>query len=699
MRWFNFLSYSFFSILLACGPEEIQELNNDKYQGVFGKEFKPHQIISFNPGPLDGSLIIFEGEFGGIPIEAGKTDKNEIVFIVPDLSTGVYQLRLEIGGENRIWDVSIEDQAIEVRNLADFWSDYFAGSATIYEGLADLPRLDYYVKEAKEWSSFFETQFSGLSQMEKDELIYIIYRNGFESFIPFSFEVSGEFENCLEENFAVYVRNSFEEGWYQKELKKKMVYLPSSKVNDAFLAFMADLIWRHSAVAEILAPRVFACPILKEVILQSKFGFVGAEPIIFNSGDSMGFKLTGVYSTLSSLDGRSDEVGLAYKVNYFDIAKNQRVTDEEMISSLIQLKNLDLPIFNRTTHFSLPIDVQEVNKPLIDFKAEIGPLSNPDITLAQQSQNEDSLFLTFEKKKAERQDFQFSIALEHSGFSVEKNLEGTMPENSELILDLSFDRGTAFLQIISGQAPFDIFWSNGVNDETQVKFDAGKHSVQVKNGNGFEKIIEFMIPEFGTVEDREGNEYETVKIGDRWWMAENLRNTTRKDGRPVLERADWPSWNPSMPPEFDYASFSYYLNEPENEIRYGMLYNIHAILGCLCPEGWEVPFVKDFVEMGEELGGAYLAGPKLKRRGSWNEPAFYSTNEAGFNAKPGGMKFQSYSYKDEGIFTGWWARNEKVPNYLPNFIAYLNFGNNQLKTMSRDVFYFEGHYVRCIKKE
>ncbi|MCL6261730.1 fibrobacter succinogenes major paralogous domain-containing protein [Aquiflexum sp. TKW24L] len=698
MRWYIFLSAIVILTLSACDVEEVPVLVKEKYIGTVRTEFVTHQIISFYPGAMeenpDDSLITFEGELGGVPISAGKTG-DVVIFVVPNLPAGTQQLKLKIGYEFRIWDVTVVDKPFEIADISGFWNEYFSGSDVINDSLKTDFRLKFYAQEAEKWTGYFKSKLSQLSPSEKNELIYIIYRNDFYKLIPYYFKVEGAFENCLEAQFAVYSKNSFDEGDSQRKLKSNMVYLPSSGINDALLAFIGDLIWRHNGIIEFLAQKVFSCPILRDVLLETKWGPVGIDPIIFNSGDTLGFKLTGVYSRLNEFD-RSlylDPNRLGFIASYFDIDKFQKLADQKFLYALNEKKKLDLPPISSAQHYFY-LGNQKEEKPLIDYSFEVEAISNPDVIVSQTSQQGDQVLLTFERKKTELQDFQFTLNFVQSGFSVSRFIKGTMAKTSELILDLSFDSGTANLQILSGELPYQIEWSNGVTEQKQVKFNAGNYSVKVTDGNGSEELMDFSIPEFGTVQDREGNEYQTVKIGNQWWMAENLRNITRKDGKLIQEREYWPSPNPYNPIDFDYASFSYYDNDPENDKEYGKLYNFHSYVGCLCPEGWGIPTFQDFTNMANELGGLSVAGKKLKSRSTWKESIFNSTNESGFNAKPGGMKINNNIYESENIFVGWWVIGPNVPNR----IASLDVGNNELKLTTRGSFFFEGHYIRCIKK-
>jgi uncharacterized protein (TIGR02145 family) len=141
--------------------------------------------------------------------------------------------------------------------------------------------------------------------------------------------------------------------------------------------------------------------------------------------------------------------------------------------------------------------------------------------------------------------------------------------------------------------------------------------------------------ETGTVTDIDGNIYNTVKIGDQWWMAENLKVIHFRNGEEILYR-------------------SVYNNDPDNMAVYGLLYEWSAVVDSrnIAPAGWHVPSDDEWKQLEIYLGmteaeadavgwqGNYEGG-MLKEAGTahWVSPNNYATNETGFTGLPAGSGY------------------------------------------------------------
>ena len=88
--------------------------------------------------------------------------------------------------------------------------------------------------------------------------------------------------------------------------------------------------------------------------------------------------------------------------------------------------------------------------------------------------------------------------------------------------------------------------------------------------------------------------------------------------------------------------YTYYNFKEENIEVYGLLYGFIAFEDDnLCPTGWHISTDQDWTQLEEYLGGADIAGGKLKSINSWYMPNIGATNEIGFSALPG-------KYRDRG---------------------------------------------------
>ncbi len=189
-----------------------------------------------------------------------------------------------------------------------------------------------------------------------------------------------------------------------------------------------------------------------------------------------------------------------------------------------------------------------------------------------------------------------------------------------------------------------------------------------------------------SVADVDGNVYNVVTIGTQIWMKENLGTTKYKDGTAIT----FPGANNSAWQSNTTGAYAWYNNDIANKPVYGGLYNWYAVNTTrLCPTDWHVPSDAEWSAMTASLGGANLAGGKLKEMGTahWNTPNAAATNDVGFSALPGGSRnldgtsntigFNGYQWTaTEASSTDAWSRYEYYGDgflYRYSYIKSLGF--------------------------
>jgi uncharacterized protein (TIGR02145 family) len=131
-------------------------------------------------------------------------------------------------------------------------------------------------------------------------------------------------------------------------------------------------------------------------------------------------------------------------------------------------------------------------------------------------------------------------------------------------------------------------------------------------------------------DSRDGKKYKTVKIGSQTWMAENL----------------------------NYAAngSKCYDNNSGNCAKYGRLYDWNTAKKA-CPSGWHLPSQSEWDMLSNAVGGANVAGKKLKAKSGWSNNG-NGTDDYGFSALPGGSGSSGGSFIYVGYNGYWWSASE-----------------------------------------
>jgi len=176
------------------------------------------------------------------------------------------------------------------------------------------------------------------------------------------------------------------------------------------------------------------------------------------------------------------------------------------------------------------------------------------------------------------------------------------------------------------------------------------------------------------------------------WTDANYTGTTFRNGDTIPQVTDPIAWAGLTVP-----AWCYYNNDPANEAVYGKLYNWYAVSDPrgFAPAGYRVPSEIDWNNLITCLGGASIAGGKMKSTSSsWSSPNTGATNESLFNAVPGGLRNQLGAFGAIGLDASFWTSTEVDANnaYGPsvvynNTIALVNTDNKK-----------HGFSVRLIKQ-
>lgn len=206
------------------------------------------------------------------------------------------------------------------------------------------------------------------------------------------------------------------------------------------------------------------------------------------------------------------------------------------------------------------------------------------------------------------------------------------------------------------------------------------------------------VNETGTFTDnRDGKVYKTVKIGDQWWMAENLAYL------PAVSPSNQGSDTEPFYYVYDYQETDVAVAKAtDNYKTYGVLYNWSAALTA-CPSGWHLPSDAEWKQLEMALGMTQAQadatglrgtnqGTQLKATSGWASNG-NGTNSSGFSALSGGYRFDDGTFFNVGNAGLWWSSTEN--NSSGAWTRRL--GYYSANVFRGSIYKAYGFSVRCVK--
>lgn len=168
------------------------------------------------------------------------------------------------------------------------------------------------------------------------------------------------------------------------------------------------------------------------------------------------------------------------------------------------------------------------------------------------------------------------------------------------------------------------------------------------------------------IRDLDGNVYRIIMTESGVWTANNLNTFKLNDGTPLKYIRDRSEWEKTKVP-----AYGFFNTDVKYAETYGAIYNWYAVsTGKLCPEGYHVPTVEEWVDLMDYAGQSQKSQEnpaKLKEAGTahWKAPNEGASNDVHFTALPAGYISFSAFPDGPGESTMWWTSTEDKNNLEP----------------------------------
>jgi len=202
-------------------------------------------------------------------------------------------------------------------------------------------------------------------------------------------------------------------------------------------------------------------------------------------------------------------------------------------------------------------------------------------------------------------------------------------------------------------------------------------------------------------DSRDGKTYQTLLIGSRCWMQQNLNVGNKISGSAdqtdngIIEKYCYDDLESNCNIYgglYQWAEMVQYFNGATNNTSWNPV-PVGNVTG-ICPTGWHIPSDAEWTDIATYLGGELTAGGNMKETGTihWANPNTGATNLSGFTSLPGGNRYNSQNFGSLTYFSFLWTSTQKIS------------GSAWIRTMHTENVYLDRTYygksngcsVRCV---